>query len=149
MTAALEPARQARPAGTKQRPGRRHPSTRGHVLLAAVKVLFQVPSQLLSLQTFPSVSSTPGLHLGHRASKSAPPRKGVPQMRGKSLPQVMSRAPSPHPGNELAVTPVQGTGKRDLGPTTPMRSPRPYSPASRFLPSSFRMTERSRPLRTM
>ncbi len=33
--------------------------------------------------------------------------------------------------------------------TTPIRSPRPYSPASSFFPSSFAMTERSRPLRTM
>lgn len=33
--------------------------------------------------------------------------------------------------------------------TTPMRSPRPYSPMSSFFPSSFRITERSRPLSTM
>ena len=33
--------------------------------------------------------------------------------------------------------------------TTPIRSPRPYSPASSFFPSSFAMTERNRPLRTM
>lgn len=38
----------------------------------------------------------------------------------------------------------------DLWPlTTPIRSPRPYSPASSFFPLSFAMTERSRPLRTM
>lgn len=33
--------------------------------------------------------------------------------------------------------------------TTPIRSPRPYSPISSFLPSSFMITERSRPLSTM
>lgn len=102
-----------------------------------------VPADLPQCQLHPRAASWA------ESKQVSPPRKGVPQMRGKSLPQVMSRAPSPHPGNGVAVTPVQGTGKRDLGPTTPMRSPRPYSPASRFLPSSFRMTERSRPLRTM
>lgn len=35
------------------------------------------------------------------------------------------------------------------GLTTPIRSPRPYSPINSFLPSSFMMTERSRPLSTM
>lgn len=33
--------------------------------------------------------------------------------------------------------------------TTPIKSPRPYSPASSFFPSSFAMTERSRPLSTI
>lgn len=40
-------------------------------------------------------------------------------------------------------------GRTAPGLTTPIRSPRPYSPISSFLPSSFMMTERSRPLSTM
>lgn len=42
----------------------------------------------------------------------------------------------------------QGRGQGQ-GLTTPIRSPRPYSPISSFFPSSFMMTERSRPLSTM
>lgn len=33
--------------------------------------------------------------------------------------------------------------------TTPIKSPRPYSPVRCFFPSSIRMTERSRPFNTM
>lgn len=40
-------------------------------------------------------------------------------------------------------------GEQILFLTTPMRSPRPYSPTSSFLPFALRMTERRRPFRTM
>lgn len=37
----------------------------------------------------------------------------------------------------------------NLALTTPIKSPRPYSPVRCFFPSSIRMTERSRPFKTM
>lgn len=44
----------------------------------------------------------------------------------------------------------KGRGRaQGRGLTTPIRSPRPYSPISSFFPSSFMMTERRRPLSTM
>lgn len=52
----------------------------------------------------------------------------------------------PPQGQTVVVINLSGV---ESGLTTPIRSPRPYSPISSFLPSSFMMTERSRPLSTM
>lgn len=65
--------------------------------------------------------------------------------------QVCQRLHLPAPPQKVSVSSsVFNVRRPRVGQlTTPIRSPRPYSPTSSFFPSSFVMTDRSRPLSTM
>ena len=98
-----------------------------------------------------------------QSSRGEPPTEAEPGAHSKAaaghhyyhpLPGLL--LPSNWPGHTQARTQdalgeMQRWGRQEQGPapTTPTRSPRPYSPARRFFPSSFRITERSRPLSMM
>lgn len=90
----------------------------------------------------PALALQPGSEHAHQAPKRGAPGGGQESSTGHF------QGP-PQPGQWASSHHSAGHGGREPSRTTPMRSPRPYSPARRFLPSSLWVTERSRPLRTM